>query len=254
MTVNDSVPVAEPRGFSSRSRVVQYVSATNAISRMRQLLLIDDDERLAEPLQQYFARFGMSLDHEAHPLRGIERIRRQPYDLIVLDVMLPEIDGFETCRRIRQFSDIPIVMLTARGEVTDRVVGLELGADDYLPKPFEPRELVARIQNIFKRGKTKANQTVFEIGDLTVDLDKKQVIHAGEAIAITATEFSLLSLLLQNQDRVLSRDEIMQALRGIDADLYSRAIDVLISRLRQKLLRPELIRTVRGQGYQFVKR
>ena len=222
---------------------------------MRQLLLIDDDVRLAEPLRQYFAKFDMLLQNETHPIKGIERIKREDFDLIVLDVMLPEIDGFETCRRIRQFSDVPIVMLTARGEVMDRVVGLELGADDYLPKPFEPRELVARIQNIFRRGKTAAQSpTVYQLGDLFLDLDKKQLTRNGEEIAITATEYELLRLLLQNQERVLSRDEIMQALRGIDADIYSRAIDVLVSRLRQKLLRPELIRTVRGQGYQFVNR
>lgn len=236
------------------SCVVQYPPDMRWGRGMRKLLLIDDDERLAEPLQQYFAKFDMALDNETHPLKGIERIKRQDYDLIVLDVMLPEIDGFETCRRIRQFSDIPIVMLTARGEVMDRVVGLELGADDYLPKPFEPRELVVRIQNIFKRGKATSSESTYQICDLIIDLDKKQLTRNGEAIAITSTEFSLLSLLLRNQDRVLSRDEIMQAVRGIDADIYSRAIDVLISRLRQKLQRPELIRTVRGQGYQFVNR
>jgi OmpR family response regulator RpaB len=159
---------------------------------MRKLLLIDDDERLAEPLQQYFARFDMSLQSETHPLQGIERIRREKFDLVVLDVMLPEIDGFETCRRLRQFSDIPIVMLTARGEVMDRVVGLELGADDYLPKPFEPRELVARIQNIFRRGKTAASDRVYQLGELTVDLDKKQLSRNGSEIPITATEYELL--------------------------------------------------------------
>jgi len=222
---------------------------------MRQLILIDDDERLAEPLQQYFAKFEMSLRHETHPLKAIERIKRENFDLIVLDVMLPEIDGFETCRRIRRFSEIPIVMLTARGEVMDRVVGLELGADDYLPKPFEPRELVARIQNIFRRGKTvKQAIAVFQLGELTLDLDKKQLTRNDDEIAITATEYELLRLLVQNQERVLSRDEIMQSLRGIDADIYSRAIDVLVSRLRHKLDRPELIRTVRGQGYQLVNR
>lgn len=221
---------------------------------MRKLLLIDDDERLAEPLQQYFARFDMDLDNDTNPLEGIERIRRGSYDLVVLDVMLPQIDGFETCRRIRHFSDIPIVMLTARGEVMDRVVGLELGADDYLPKPFEPRELVARIQNIFRRGKTSTSETLYQLGELHIDLEKKQLKLGAEELAITATEFALLSLLLQNQDRVLSRDEIMRELRGIDADIYSRAIDVLVSRLRQKLKRPELIRTVRGQGYQLVDR
>jgi len=137
--------------------------------RMRKLLLIDDDEKLAEPLREYFDRFELSLESETHPLKGIELIRNRRYDLVVLDVMLPEIDGFETCRRIRQFSDIPIVMLTARGEVMDRVVGLELGADDYLPKPFEPRELVARIQNIFRRGKPEESGAVFELGELRVD-------------------------------------------------------------------------------------
>ena len=221
---------------------------------MRKLLLIDDDEGLAEPLQKYFAKFDMSLDNETQPLKAIERIRQQPYDLVVLDVMLPQIDGFETCRRIRHFSDIPILMLTARGEVMDRVVGLELGADDYLPKPFEPRELVARIQNIFKRGKTAASGTVYTVGEFRIDLDKKQLTRNGEEVAITATEFGLLSLLAEHQDRVLSRDEIMQVLRGLDADIYSRAIDVLVSRLRQKLQRPELIRTVRGRGYQLVNR
>ena len=221
---------------------------------MRKLLLIDDDEKLAGPLREYFARFDLSLDSETHPLAGIERIRGRQYELLVLDVMLPEIDGFETCRRIRQFSDIPIIMLTARGEVMDRVVGLELGADDYLPKPFEPRELVARIQNIFKRGKPSDSTAVFEFGGFELDTAKKRLTRDGEEIAVTATEYELLSLLLQNRERVLTRDEIMRALRGIDADIYSRAIDVLVSRLRQKLQRPELIRTVRGQGYQLVDR
>ena len=221
---------------------------------MRKLLLIDDDEKLAEPLCQFFERFDMQLDHRANPLDGIETLRLQSYDLVILDVMLPDIDGFEACRRIRQFSDIPIIMLTARGEVMDRVVGLELGADDYLPKPFEPRELVARIQNIFKRSDRNRESAVLKAGELTIDLDKKQLLRGTESISITAAEFGLLSLLAQNQDRVLSRDEIMQSMRGIDADIYSRAIDVMVSRLRQRLDRPDLIRTVRGQGYQFVNR
>ena len=221
---------------------------------MKKLLLIDDDEKLAEPLQVYFSRFDLDLESETRPLQAIERLRREQFELVVLDVMLPQIDGFETCRRIRQFSDIPIIMLTARGDVMDRVVGLELGADDYLPKPFEPRELVARIQNILKRSKDSSNRELFEIGDIRIDLSKKLVEKNGLIIDITSTEFSLLTLLIQNQDRVFSRDDIMHELRGIDADIYSRAIDVLVSRLRQKLQRPELIRTVRGTGYQFVVR
>ena len=221
---------------------------------MRKLLLIDDDEKLAEPLQVYFSRFDPHLENETRPLEAIDRLRTERFELVVLDVMLPGIDGFETCRRIRQFSDIPIIMLTARGEVMDRVVGLELGADDYLPKPFEPRELVARIQNILKRSKESSHREQFEIGDIRIDLIKKLVEKNGRSVDVTSTEFSLLALLIQNQNRVFSRDDIMNELRGVDANLYSRAIDVLVSRLRHKLQRPELIRTVRGAGYQFVSR
>jgi len=221
---------------------------------MKKLLLIDDDEKLAEPLQAYLAKFDLSLSSETHPLKGIDRLQREQFELVVLDIMLPGIDGFETCRRIRQFSDIPVIMLTARGDVMDRVVGLELGADDYLPKPFEPRELVARIQNILKRSKSTGNREQFKIGDLRIDLGKKLVQKDDRTIDITSTEFGLLELLIQNQNKVFSRDEIMHALNGIDADIYSRAIDVLVSRLRHKLQRPELIRTVRGTGYQFVSR
>ena len=218
---------------------------------MPTILLIDDDEKLAQPLQQYFSRFDLALENEVDPLQAIERLRRDSFDLVILDVMLPNIDGFETCRRIRRQSDIPIIMLTARGEVMDRVVGLELGADDYLPKPFEPRELVARIQNVLRRNRTPP-ATAFQWGELRLDLERKQLLRGEEVVMLTAAELSLLCLLAKNQQRVLSRDEIMQELRGIDADLYSRAIDVLVSRLRQKLQRPDLIRTLRGQGYQLV--
>jgi OmpR family response regulator RpaB len=142
-------------------------------------------------------------------------------------------------------------MLTARGEVTDRVVGLELGADDYLPKPFEPRELVARINNVLKRQRSTSAQAL-QWGELRLDLDRKQLLRDDKPVALTAAEFELLSMLVKAQGGVLTRDEIMHELHGIDADIYSRAIDVLVSRLRQKLQRPELIRTLRGQGYQLL--
>lgn len=220
----------------------------------RKLLIIDDDEKLAEPLQLYLSRFEFSLESETDPLDAIARLKQETFDLVILDVMLPQIDGFETCRRIRQFSDIPIIMLTGRGEVMDRVVGLEMGADDYLPKPFEPRELVARIQNVLKRSTNSRKADLYQIGDLTVDLNRKLVEKSGRVLNITSNELALLTLLISNQDKVFSRDEIMHELKGIDADIYSRAIDVLVSRLRQKLERAELIRTVRGSGYQFVAR
>jgi len=221
---------------------------------MKKLMLIDDDEKLAQPLRAYFSRYDLDLESEIQPLEAIDRLKREDFDFVVLDVMLPQIDGFETCRRIRQFSDIPIIMLTARGEVMDRVVGLEIGADDYLPKPFEPRELVARIQNILKRGVRRNHPGLYQIGDLSIDLNKKLVTKNELIIDITSTEFALLALLVQNQNKVFNRDEIMLALKGVDADIYSRAIDVLVSRLRQKLQKPELIRTVRGAGYQLVNR
>ena len=182
----------------------------------RKLLIIDDDEKLAEPLKVYLQRFDFILESETHPLKAIERLHKEAFDLVILDIMLPEIDGFETCRRIRQHSEIPIIMLTARGEVMDRVVGLEMGADDYLPKPFEPRELVARIQNILKRSGDSRPLNIYEIGDLKIDLNRKLVEKSGRVIDITSNELALLTLLIQNQDKVFSRDEIMQALRGID--------------------------------------
>ena len=218
---------------------------------MPQILLIDDDEKLAESLRLYFQRFDLALDSEINPLAGIDRLRQDVHDLVILDVMLPEIDGFETCKRIRRDSDIPIIMLTARGEVMDRVVGLELGADDYLPKPFEPRELVARIQTVLKR-RSKRLPKILDWGDLRLDLERKTLTNQDGIVALTAAEFGLLALLAEAGGKVLSRDDIMNGLHGIDAELYSRAIDVLVSRVRHKLGQGELIRTVRGLGYQLV--
>jgi two-component system OmpR family response regulator len=185
---------------------------------MLKLLIIDDDVKLAEPLKHYFAKFEIDLTSSVNPLDGIELLQMKHFELVILDVMLPDIDGFETCRRIRQFSDIPIMMLTGRGEVMDRVVGLELGADDYLPKPFEPRELVARIQTILKRSKHSRHQVLFRFDDLEIDLTRKMVMLAGQIVDITSTEFALLSLLIQDQSKIFSRDEIMLSLKGIDAD------------------------------------
>ena len=252
-TVTDRVDSrAAPCGAASHVASALYNKPFNRTElRMRRILLIDDDEKLAPPLRRYFERFDLQLDSETQPLHAIERLKREPYDLIILDVMLPQIDGFETCKRIRRDSDIPIVMLTARGEVMDRVVGLELGADDYLPKPFEPRELVARIHNVLRRNPV-AETTVYDWGELSLDLGRKQLLRNGSAVSLTAAEFGLLALLARNQQGIVSRDEIMQELRGIDADIYSRAVDVLVSRLRGKLQQPGLIRTLRGQGYQLV--
>ena len=220
---------------------------------MHRILCIDDDERLAELLRQYFQRYDLELDSAVRPSDGFNHLKNGNYELVILDVMLPEMDGFEVCKTIRKQSDIPIIMLTARGEVMDRVVGLELGADDYLPKPFEPRELVARIQSILKRASRNPEPNVqLCFGELVIDTALQQASLGGQDVHLSATEYRLLELLARNAGKTLSRDDILNALRGTDSELYTRAVDIAISRLRQKLKPLDVIKTVRGAGYVFV--
>jgi two-component system, OmpR family, response regulator len=222
---------------------------------MHRILLIDDDEDLAPPLATYLKRFDLELDSAARPSLGLARLTAQAYDAVILDVMLPEMDGFELCRRIRHGSDIPVLMLTARGDVTDRVVGLELGADDYLPKPFEPRELAARLQTILRRsrngGPDTAGKNKLSFDGLEIDLLRREVRRQGELLELTSTEFDLLVMLAREPGRVFSRDEILNRLRGREADLFTRAVDILISRLRRKLEPLPFIKTLRNAGYTF---
>ena len=224
---------------------------------MHRILLIDDDEDLAAPLAAYLRRFDLVLDNATRPSAGLAQLAALHHDAVILDVMLPEMDGFEVCRRIRRDSDVPILMLTARGDVTDRVVGLELGADDYLPKPFEPRELAARLQTILRRSRGnghgdapgRAGRLVFD--GLEIDLQRREVRRQGEAIELTGTEFELLVMLAREPGRVFSRDEILNRLRGREADLFTRAVDILVSRLRRKLDPLPVIKTLRNAGYTF---
>ncbi|MGD0619589.1 MAG: response regulator transcription factor [Bryobacteraceae bacterium] len=230
-----------PHGPSARTRV----------------LLIDDDERLNVLLAKYLDQFGMAVQAFTRPELGLRALKSNPPDLLVLDVMLPEMDGFTVCRKVRETSRIPIIMLTARGDVMDRIVGLEIGADDYLSKPFEPRELVARIQAVLRRGYATADGgEMLRAGDLEIGADTRSARHHGQDLSLTAAEFDVLWLLVRNRGRVLSRDRIMDETRGIDWAAYDRSIDVLVSRLRQKLgddaKRPTMIRTVRGTGYVFI--
>ena len=203
---------------------------------MRRILLIDDDALLAAPLATFFGRFEFALDAAVRPSAGLEMLRGTAYDAVILDVMLPEMDGFELCRTIRRESDIPIVMLTARGDVMDRVVGLEIGADDYLPKPFEPRELLARLQTVLRRARAPAaaNPKRLVFDGLQIDLERRQVECAGAPVELTGTEFDLLVLLASEPQKVFNRDEILNRLRGIEAELHTRAVDILISRLPQE--------------------
>ncbi|WP_332776840.1 response regulator transcription factor [Polaromonas sp.] len=219
---------------------------------MPRILLIDDDEHLAAPLAAYLARFELVLESATRPSAGLALLRATAYDAVILDVMLPEMDGFALCREIRKESDIPIVMLTARGDVMDRVVGLELGADDYLPKPFEPRELVARLQTILRRQRAvpvpAQNQRLVFQG-LAIHLETREVMKHGLPVELTGTEFELLALLAAEPGKVFSRDDILNHLRGHEADLYTRAVDIVVSRLRKKLEPLDCIKTLRNAGY-----
>lgn len=220
---------------------------------MQNILLIDDDERLATLLQQYFERHNLALATATRPSDGLATLAANTFDLVILDIMLPEMDGFEVCRAIRKQSDIPILMLTARGDVMDRVVGLELGADDYLPKPFEPRELVARIQNILKRAKpSQSHREIFVYGELKIDTTLRQVSIADTPIDLSTMEYQLLELFAKTPGKTFTRDEILNHLKGIETEIFSRSVDILVSRLRQKLKPLELIKTIRGSGYVFV--
>jgi len=220
------------------------------------LLIIDDDEKLNRLLKKFMADFGFTVHAATYPQDGFKKIRRFSPDLVILDVMLPGMNGFEVCKKIRQFSTVPIVMLTARGELMDKVVGLELGADDYLPKPFEPRELVARIQSVLRRTQNIGKSQVQTYGRLTMDFAGRKIQLDGEPVILTTNEFTALALLVKNAGRVMDRDEILQTLRGMDSDAFNRSVDITMSRLRQKLKDdpkdPVFIKTVWGAGYVFV--
>ncbi len=224
---------------------------------MSKVLLIDDDKKHSELLQAYFKRFGIQLLCAGDAVEGLRRLRREDPDLLLLDVMLPGKDGFEICREVRRTSDIPIIMLTARGDVIDRVSGLELGADDYVGKPFEPRELVARVQAILRRlepGGTRSGRLAFE--GLVIDPDTRIVRVDDQPVDLTSMEFELLLILARRHGKKLSRDEILSELRGIDAAILTRSVDIMISRLRHKLgdsIKPaRFIQTIWGRGYSFV--
>jgi len=224
---------------------------------MTKVLIIDDDRKHSELLQAYFKRFGIKLIAAVDAGEGFRKLAVEDPDLLLLDVMLPGKDGFEICREVRRTSNIPIIMLTARGDVIDRVSGLELGADDYIGKPFEPRELVARIQAILRRSDAagpSAGRMVFE--GLEIDTDLRSVKVDGKAVDLTSMEYELLSILARRRGKKLSRDDILGELRGIDAAILTRSVDIMVSRLRQKLgdsvKPPRFIQTVWGRGYSFI--
>ena len=225
--------------------------------RMAKVLLIDDDRKHSALLKAYFKQHGINVTCTFDAAEGLKRLARDEPDLLLLDVMLPGKNGFEICREVRKTSNIPIIMLTARGDVIDRVSGLELGADDYVAKPFEPRELVARVQAALRRSElagTEVGQLRF--GGMSIDTETRTVLVDDEDVELTTMEYELLLALARRHGRNLSRDDILSELRGIDAALLTRSVDIMISRVRQKLgdttKPPRFIQTVWGRGYSFI--
>jgi two-component system response regulator CpxR len=220
------------------------------------LLLIDDDTELCSLLVEFLKGQGIAAEcaHEGH--RGLDRALHGGFELVILDVMLPGLDGFEILRRLRKESRVPVLMLTARGEDVDRIIGLELGADDYLLKPFNPRELVARVRAILRRyePRTASAAERMEVNGVALDPATREVIVDGTAVDLTTFEFDILELLMRAAGRVLSRDDLMENLYNRKATAFDRSIDMHISHLRRKMetTRP-FIKTIRSIGYQFLR-
>jgi two-component system phosphate regulon response regulator OmpR len=223
------------------------------------VLLIDDDTKLTAMLATWLRGVGVHADTAADARTGLLAVRAGGHDAVVLDVMLPDGDGLEVLRQIRSFSNVPVLMLTARGEETDRIVGLELGADDYLPKPFNPRELLARLRAVLRRVRPTATPNeVWRFGRLEIDLGAREVRVDGEAVALTGHQFNLLRALAERPGRVVTRDQLMVAVRGEDLEAFDRSIDVHISRIRAAIEEdpkaPRRILTLRGAGYVFAEK
>ncbi|HKA41452.1 MAG TPA: response regulator transcription factor [Burkholderiales bacterium] len=221
------------------------------------ILLIEDDSRLAEMVSEYLGESGFRVSIAAGGRAGLERLAREPFDALVLDPTLPDMDGLEVCRELRAKSDTPLLMLTARGDAADRIVGLELGADDYLPKPFQPRELLARLRALLRRAKSGGRTPLLHFGRLEIDRDSRSVRVDGEDRTLTGFQFALLVALAENAGRVLSRETLMDLVKGEPLEAFDRSIDVHVSRIRLAIeddpKKPRRIVTVRGAGYVFAR-
>jgi DNA-binding response OmpR family regulator len=220
------------------------------------ILIIDDDKKLNQLLVTFLGEFGFKVLTATRPSLGFKILKKEAPDLVILDIMLPEMDGFQVCKTIRETHTVPIIMLTARGEITDRIIGLELGADDYLPKPFEPRELVARIHSVIRRAGGMEDKRTQSFGPLEINFARRSARLDQETLDLTTNEFTALALLVKNPGKVLDRDQILQELRGMDSEAFNRSVDITMSRLRQKLKDdpkdPVYIKTIWGAGYVFI--
>ncbi len=216
------------------------------------LLLVEDEESIGRLVKQYVEQDGWRAVWVRSGEDALTELARHPVRVVVLDIGLPGMDGFEVCRRIRARSSVPIVMLTARDEEPDRIAGLELGADDYVPKPFSPRELVARIKAILRRSEQRPADEVLAAGDVVLRREAREVSVDGSVLELTGKEFDLLACFLENPGIVLSRERLLDIVWGMTYPGGTRTVDVHVAQLRRKLDRPEMIRTVRGSGYKLV--
>jgi DNA-binding response OmpR family regulator len=240
------------------SHVRQLIESMNT-----QVLMIEDDERLAKMVGDYLRQSGFGFSHAADGTRGLSEVQKNAPHLVILDLMLPDMDGLQVCQKIRalagELGQTPVLMLTAKGDPMDRIVGLELGADDYLPKPFEPRELLARIRAVLRRQSDSGSgkNTRLQFGSLEIDRDARTVSVKGQVCELTSYQFDLLVAMAERAGRVLSRDQIMEAVRGRELEAFDRSIDVHMGRIRMAIeddpKMPERILTVRGVGYVFAK-
>ncbi|WP_196599871.1 response regulator transcription factor [Pectinatus frisingensis] len=222
------------------------------------VLLVDDDEKLVQLLKTYFEKDGFLTYAAYDGLQAIQLVKGKKPSIVVLDIMLPEIDGWEVCRQIRKDNEVPIIMLTARDEESDRLIGLEIGADDYVTKPFSPKEVVARAKVVLRRmNMTLLQKIPLQIGNISIDFERHQVSKDGEIIELTATEFKILALLVTNAGRIFTRLQIVEQMQGNSFEGYDRTIDVHIKNLRRKIednpREPRYILTVYGVGYKFAE-
>jgi two-component system, OmpR family, response regulator MtrA len=216
-------------------------------------VVIEDDEAISALVGTYLEQAGFEVVRERTGARGFEAVDRRGPRFVVLDLGLPDVDGFELCRRLRDIGDVPILILTARDEEADRVIGLELGADDYLTKPFSPRELVARVRAVLRRSEpSPPDSRVIEVGELRVDYRTRGATFAGSPLALRTLEFELLAELAQNAGHVVTRDRLLDRVWGLSFAGGTRTVDVHVAQLRKKLGRPDVIQTVRGIGYRLL--
>jgi DNA-binding response OmpR family regulator len=246
--------------FTVTNGLIRDIHTVGVKDMTRTILIIDDDDSLRELVREYLELSGMKAVEASNADEALTSLAKYSPDLILLDIMLPGKTGFDACKEIRRVSDVPIIMLTARGAVQDRVLGLELGADDYLPKPFEPRELIARITAILRRGRAISATTgsVLHFEGLSIDTVQRSVLVRGKTVPMTTAEFELLILFAGRPSETLNRDQISLHLRGTEWEVVSRSVDAVMSRLRQKLeddpKHPTFFRTIWGTGYMFIAR